>query len=193
MAIALHHSRAKGSARLVLIGIANHDGDGGAWPSNKTLAKYAGVSVEQVRKNVRKLEELGEVQVFQQQGGTASTPEHMRPNLYKFQLSCPPTCDRTKNHRTREPLVNFDPPSPMQGGNAHEGGAPHMHEGGHPSPSRAEPPINHPLKKKPNRVSTEQVFWEHDRCPGNHQTAQHELGSYAKCLWCHEPPLVKAA
>ena len=27
--------------KLVLIGIANHDGDGGAWPSMTTLAGYA--------------------------------------------------------------------------------------------------------------------------------------------------------
>ena len=27
--------------KLVLIGIANHDGDGGSWPSIATLAMYA--------------------------------------------------------------------------------------------------------------------------------------------------------
>jgi hypothetical protein len=102
MSIALHHSQATGAAKLVLIGIANHDGDGGAWPSQTTLAKYAGLkSVESVRKNVRKLVALGEVRVDERAGGLASTSPELRPHLYEFLLTCPTNCDRTKNHRLR--------------------------------------------------------------------------------------------
>lgn len=100
-AIALHHSRAKGAALLVLWGIANHDGDGGAWPSIATLAHYARVNERQVQKCIAELERLGEIRRHRQMGGTALTPEHLRPNLYEFRLQCPPSCDRTKNHRTR--------------------------------------------------------------------------------------------
>lgn len=105
IALALHHSRAKGAAKLVLLGIANHDGDGGAWPSMATLARYAGVTPDQARKLVKKLTELGEVRVLRQEGGMPFTPDHLRPNLYQFQVRCPPDCDRTTRHRNRSQLL----------------------------------------------------------------------------------------
>ncbi|WP_067200158.1 helix-turn-helix domain-containing protein [Microbacterium sp. XT11] len=101
ISIALHHSRATGAAKLVLIGIANHDGDGGAWPSVATLAKYAGVTVRNVQKAVERLEQLHEIRRFVQAGGDHRTAEHERPNRYQFLLTCPPDCDRTSRHRTR--------------------------------------------------------------------------------------------
>jgi len=99
LAIALHHSRSSGSAKLVLLGIANHDGDGGSWPSVETLSVYASINDRNVQIAVHKLERLGEIEVYTQQGGTAATPDHTRPNLYRFLLKCPPNCDRTMNHR----------------------------------------------------------------------------------------------
>jgi DNA-binding GntR family transcriptional regulator len=72
MAIALHHSRAKGTAKLVLIGIANHDGDGGAWPSVDTLAKYAGVHRRNVQRALQQLEELHEIEIVRNGGGDHS-------------------------------------------------------------------------------------------------------------------------
>ena len=99
VAIALHHSRAKGSAKLVLIGIANHDGDGGAFPKIATLAKYANIHPRNVVKCLNTLGALGEIIIHQNAGGTLKTPDSVRPNLYEFILSCPDDCDRTKNHR----------------------------------------------------------------------------------------------
>lgn len=99
MAIALHHSRAAGTTKLVLVGVANHDGDGGAWPALPTLAKYSGRSVRQTQSCLRELEELGEIVTHYQAGGTPDTPEHERPNLYEFTLECPASCDRSKHHR----------------------------------------------------------------------------------------------
>lgn len=99
MAIALHHSRATGTAKLVLIGIANHEGDGGAWPSVATLAKYANVTVRNVQTALAKLEELGEIRRFIQQGGDWRTQNAQRPNRYEVTLTCPPECDRTTAHR----------------------------------------------------------------------------------------------
>ena len=101
LAIAINHSRASGSARLVLIGIANHDGDGGAWPTLDTLARYAAVTRRNVIHALDKLEALGEIRRHRQQGGTAGIADHRRPNLYEFLLRCPADCDHTKNHRTR--------------------------------------------------------------------------------------------
>ena len=99
VAIALHHSKAKGTAKLVLIGIANHDGDGGSFPKVATLAKYANVHPRRVQESLNVLGRLGEIIIHQNAGGTAKTPDAVRPNLYEFILTCPPDCDRTKNHR----------------------------------------------------------------------------------------------
>lgn len=100
LAIVLHHSRAKGTAKLVLLGIANHDGDGGAWPSVRTLAKYAACSDSQVQRSVKTLEQLGEVRRFVQAGGDHTYAAHERPNRYLVTLTCPSNCDRTRQHRT---------------------------------------------------------------------------------------------
>jgi len=101
VAIALPHSRATGTAKLVLIGIANHDGDGGAWPSISTLAKYAGVDPRSVQRSISTLEKLHEVRRFVQAGGDHRVAEHQRPNRYQFLLKCPIDCDRSSSHRTR--------------------------------------------------------------------------------------------
>ena len=105
IAIALNHSRSRGAAKLVLIGIANHDGDGGAWPSVATLARYAGVIPRNAQKAIDHLESLGEISRLRGQGGNHLTAEHMRPNLYRFLLRCPSDCDRTSQHRTRNSVV----------------------------------------------------------------------------------------
>ena len=115
VAIALHHSQAKGTAKLVLLGIANHDGDGGAFPKIATLAKYAAVHPRHVVRCLNQLGALGEIIIHQSQGGTAKTPEYVRPNLYEFVLECPVDCDRTKNHRIKDEKLgrkykgNFSP------------------------------------------------------------------------------------
>lgn len=101
MAIVLHHSQARGTAKLVLLGIANHDGDGGAWPSVATLAKYAGASSRHVQRAIRELQRLGELERVIQAGGNAAIEDHERPNLYHVLLTCPAGCDRTKHHRVR--------------------------------------------------------------------------------------------
>jgi hypothetical protein len=101
VAIAMNHSKATGTARLVLYGIASHDGDGGAWPAISTLQRYAGgVDKRTVQRAVEQLERLGEVRRIIQQGGDHSMADHRRPNLYRFLLRCPHDCDRTSSHRT---------------------------------------------------------------------------------------------
>lgn len=99
LAIALHHSRLEGTARLVLIGIANHDGDGGAWPSVQTLARYAHVHPRTVQKVLPKIVAAGEIRIRYNAGGQPGAAHWSRPNLYEFLLTCPPSCDRSKNHR----------------------------------------------------------------------------------------------
>lgn len=105
----LHHSKATGSAKLVLLGIANHEGDGGAWPTIETLAKYAGMAgqpennARAVRRLLRQLEQLGELRTLTNEGGTADRPWWSRPNLYVVTVACPPECDGTSRHRMRNP------------------------------------------------------------------------------------------
>jgi hypothetical protein len=125
LAIALHHSRAKGTAKLVLIGIANHDGDGGAWPSVATLAHYAAVDARNVQRALDKLVNLGEIRRDVQAGGDSRVPDHRRPNRYRFLLECPHNCDRTRQHRTRHhELVNLETEgvAPASPGGASAGG-----------------------------------------------------------------------
>ena len=100
MAIALHHSKAKGAEKLVLLGIANHDGDSGAWPSIATLAKYAGCSPRRATELVTKLVKRGEITRAINAGGLAHLSSYERPNLYQFVLKCPPTCDGSRQHKT---------------------------------------------------------------------------------------------
>lgn len=101
LAAVLHHSRAKGTAKVVAIGIANHDGDGGAWPSVNTLAIYANVDRSTVKRAIKSLVALGEVRVHLQAGGTAHMEDHDRPNLYEVLVDCPEGCDRTRAHKPR--------------------------------------------------------------------------------------------
>lgn len=104
MAMVLHHSKSKGTAKLVLLGIANHQGDGGAWPSVATLATYANVDARTVQRAIRQLVGRGELAVHSQAGGTRDTEDHSRPNLYEVLTSCPSYCDRSPNHRDTRKL-----------------------------------------------------------------------------------------
>lgn len=101
LALVLHHSRAKGTDKLVLVGIANHDGDGGAWPTIATLARYANTTERSVQRSLSKLVDLGEIAVHLQAGGLGNLHIWERPNRYDVLVACPATCDRTKNHRQR--------------------------------------------------------------------------------------------
>jgi hypothetical protein len=95
----LHHSRASGTTKLVLVGIANHCGDGGAYPSVATLMKYAGVSERTVQNALRDLKELGELIVAKNRGGSKNLDNGRRPNLYTVRVECPAGCDGTTNHK----------------------------------------------------------------------------------------------
>ena len=99
LAIVLNHSQATGTAKVLLLGIANHAGDGGAWPSIRTLTRYAGVDERNVRRALRQLEELGELRIAVQSGGSDRLPSYRRPNRYEVLVRCPRWCDRSAQHR----------------------------------------------------------------------------------------------
>jgi len=79
VSLVLNNSRATGRAKLVLLGIANHLGDHGAWPSISTLARYANSSERSVKRDIQELVELGELKVELQ---NAPTKTQYKTNLY---------------------------------------------------------------------------------------------------------------
>lgn len=80
----LHKSKASPRAKLVLLGIANHEGDNGAYPSIKTLATYANASERSVKRDIQELVSLGELSVEKQ---AAPVNNQYKPNLYWVTLS----------------------------------------------------------------------------------------------------------
>jgi hypothetical protein len=129
LAVVLHHSKAKGTAKLVLVGIANHAGDGGAYPSVSTLARYANVHPRNVQKALALLVSAGELEVHLQEGGERHWDDRLRPNLYVVKVVCPVSCDRSLHHRdtrrsstTALPLPNGVATAPPPPGDDDTGG-----------------------------------------------------------------------
>ncbi len=191
LAIGLHHSRAKGAAKLVLIGIANHDGDGGAWPSIATLAKYAGVTPRNVQKAISELERLGEIQRMVAAGGNHLTAEHMRPNLYYFKLTCPPDCDRSRNHRTRRDSIalEIEGVSLATGGVAGDGGGVSLATGGGVSLATPEPSSEPQIAQLPRPTTDAREAGARferivrAKCQGT-KTGVHKFAADGYCLLC---------
>lgn len=101
MSVVLHHSVSSGTDKVVLLGIANHEGDGGSWPAVETLARYANCTERSVRYSLRRLVESGELRVIRQGGGTDDTRDDRRPNLYRVLVTCPDDCAGGTSHRPR--------------------------------------------------------------------------------------------
>ena len=78
------HSKADGRARLVLLAIADHQGEIGAWPSLATLAKMVNASERSVQRDIDYLQNIGELEVHYQQ---APTRNHYKSNLYFVKLA----------------------------------------------------------------------------------------------------------
>ncbi len=117
MALVLNHSRAVGTDKVVLLGIANHDGDGGAWPSIATLARYANVSERSVQRSIDHLVELGELRVERQSGGQADLRNDRRPNRYTVLVDNPlhgvtPTSPRPGSRGDTSDVHGVTPTSP---------------------------------------------------------------------------------
>lgn len=73
------HSQSQGRARLVLLAIADHQGEIGAWPSIGTLAKMVNASERSVQRDIVELQELGELTVDVQ---NAPINRQYKSNLY---------------------------------------------------------------------------------------------------------------
>jgi hypothetical protein len=77
------HSRSEGRARLVLLAIADHQGEIGAWPSIATLARMTNASDRSVQRDIAELHNLGELDVQIQ---NAPTNRQYKSNLYWVKL-----------------------------------------------------------------------------------------------------------
>lgn len=86
ISLALRVSGVTATEKLVLIGIANHDGDGGAWPSVATLAVYADCSERTVQRALSSLSDRGLITIDHNGGGTSRTRADRRPNRYVLNL-----------------------------------------------------------------------------------------------------------
>ena len=73
------YSKSVGRARLVLLAIADHQGEIGAWPSIKTLATMVNASERSVQRDISELVQLGELRVEVQ---NAPTNRQYKSNLY---------------------------------------------------------------------------------------------------------------
>jgi hypothetical protein len=78
------HSTASGRQRLVLLAIADHQGEIGAWPSLKTLAKMVNASERTIQRDIQELQKMGELQVEVQ---NAPTKSQYKSNLYWVTVS----------------------------------------------------------------------------------------------------------
>ena len=72
-------SRAEGRARLVLLAIADHQGEIGAWPSIATLARMVNASERSVQRDIQYLQDIGELKVELQ---NAPIRKQYKSNLY---------------------------------------------------------------------------------------------------------------
>ena len=77
------NSKSTGRARLVLLSIADHQGELGAWPSIETLAKMVNSSPRSVQRDIQDLIALGELQV---EFRSAPTYGPYKANRYWVQL-----------------------------------------------------------------------------------------------------------
>ena len=90
------HSKATGRTKLVLLAIADHQGEQGAWPSLATLAKMTGASERSVQRDISELEKLGELRVTRYASPTKS---RNKTNLYYVTLDDTTDC-QVVNHDT---------------------------------------------------------------------------------------------
>ena len=94
LTLAMYHSQATYSTRLVLIAISNFEGEYGAYPSHETIGRLAGgLNRRTVQRAIDDLVAMGELSEVRREGAT---------NLYRVAIACPDECDGTTNHRPKK-------------------------------------------------------------------------------------------
>lgn len=98
MTTVLYHAGVSGNEKLVLLGIANHEGDGGAFPAVDTLARYANIDRRSTQRLLRSLETKGLLRSDRRTGSST---------VYRVLVQCPDNCDRSTNHKLKNSTVAF--------------------------------------------------------------------------------------
>jgi len=107
VAAALNHSKASTSARLVLVTIAYFESDTGAWPAQETISRMTGLSLRSVKRAVKELSELHEIDVIADAGDTWGA---RKTNRYFVILECPEGCRGDLSHKQASAeIVNLAP------------------------------------------------------------------------------------
>ena len=109
----LAHSTTVGTQRLVLTAIAFHiglDPREGCWPSQETLADETNLSTRSIRRIVKELVAMKELECWVNDGEQYGAA---RRNRYYLTIECPANCDRSLAHRERHswsklPVDNSD-------------------------------------------------------------------------------------
>jgi hypothetical protein len=148
----LEHSSVQGSAKVVLLGLANHanENGGNAWPSVATLSRYANLSERATQKVLGKLANEGHIIVRRNQGGSPDARADSRPNLYQIVMQSNSAADGDGVNAGTPREVNLRTPRQPNGVNSRtERGE--LQDARGVSPSSPEPPfepsINRPEKK----------------------------------------------
>lgn len=93
IAAVLHHSKATGTAKVVLMALAWHTGENpevGCWPSQTLLANYSNTTVRQVRRALNHLQDIGEIEISGH-SGEGSRFDRIT-NRYYIRVDCSEGC-----------------------------------------------------------------------------------------------------
>jgi hypothetical protein len=93
IAAVLHHSKASGTSKVVLMALAWHTNESpeeGCWPSQTLLANYSNTTVRQVRRALNQLVELGEIEIAPH-SGKGSRFDRIT-NRYYLRVDCSDGC-----------------------------------------------------------------------------------------------------
>jgi len=91
------NSKATGRQKLVLLAIADHQGELGAWPSIKTLSTMTNASERSVQRDIQQLVELGELLV---ESRSAPTQGQYKANRYWVTLKDSPEVTESQSEVT---------------------------------------------------------------------------------------------
>lgn len=107
----LSHSMARGSDKVILLGIALYQSqseDGWASLTLAQISEFSKVHARSARRSIRAVAESGELLV-ETNGGEPIGPnatEHHRPNRYRSIVACPEWCDGAPGHGGRPVATN---------------------------------------------------------------------------------------
>lgn len=94
------HSQTRGSARVLMLALADMaNDDGECYPGKANLARKVNVTPQQITRLIQECERLGELKVIPRKGAHGST--HNTTNLYQLTAVCKQVSDRARVARPK--------------------------------------------------------------------------------------------